>query len=97
MSEALGLILKASFDLLGLNKVFLRTIVGNERSSKLAERFGFLKEGTLREEFLTLANQRVDLDYFGMLSREFNEIAEAGFLDRSQTLREPQRNIGFRG
>jgi RimJ/RimL family protein N-acetyltransferase len=46
--------LKACFDLLGLNKVFLRTIVGNDRSTRLAERFGFIKEGVLREEFLTL-------------------------------------------
>ncbi len=72
MSEALGLILETCFDSLGLNKVFLRTIVGNARSSKLAERFGFTKEGTLREEFLTLGRKRVDLDYFGMLSREFS-------------------------
>jgi len=40
--DAFGL-LRFCFDSLGLNKVFLRTIVGNNRSSKLAERFGFLK------------------------------------------------------
>ena len=78
MSEALGLILKACFDLLGLNKVFLRTIVGNDRSTKLAERFGFVKEGVLREEFLTLDNRRVDLNYFGMLSSEFNDPRRGG-------------------
>jgi len=78
MSEALGLILKACFDLLGLNKVFLRTIVGNDRSTKLAERFGFIKEGVLREEFLTLDNRRVDLNYFGMLSSEFNDPRRGG-------------------
>jgi len=78
MSEALGLILKACFDLLGLNKVFLRTIVGNDRSTKLAERFGFVKEGVLREEFLTLDNRRVDLNYFGMLSSEFNHPRRGG-------------------
>ena len=72
MSEALDLILAVCFDSLGLNKVFLRTIVGNDRSSKLAERFGFIKEGILREEFLTLDKKRVDLNYFGMLSSEFN-------------------------
>ena len=72
MSEALGLLLKACFDSLGLNRVFLRAIVGNDRSSKLAERFGFIKEGTLREDFLTLDGKRVDLDYFGMLSSEFH-------------------------
>jgi RimJ/RimL family protein N-acetyltransferase len=72
MSEALSLILEACFDSLGLNKVFLRAIVGNDRSSKLAQRFGFIKEGTLREEFLTLDGKRVDLNYFGMLSSEFN-------------------------
>jgi RimJ/RimL family protein N-acetyltransferase len=73
MSEALGLVLEACFDSLGLNRVFLRTIVGNDRSSKLAERLGFIKEGTLREEFLTLDKKRVDLNYFGMLSSEFNK------------------------
>jgi RimJ/RimL family protein N-acetyltransferase len=73
MSEAVGLILEACFDSLELNKIFLRAIVGNARSSKLALRFGFTKEGTLREEFLTLGQKRVDLDYFGLLSAEFNQ------------------------
>jgi RimJ/RimL family protein N-acetyltransferase len=82
MSEALGLILEACFDSLGLNKVFLRAIVGNARSSKLAERFGFTKEGTLREDFLTLGKKRVDLDYFGLLSAEFNQ-TRRGALPRS--------------
>jgi putative acetyltransferase len=70
VSEMMRAILSVCFVGLALHKVFLRTIVGNARSESLARRFGFTHEGVLRQEFLTLAGRRVDLNSFGLLARE---------------------------
>jgi ribosomal-protein-serine acetyltransferase len=70
VAEALRAILRACFVDLGLHKVYLRTIVGNGRSEALARRFGFVLEGTLREEHATPGG-RVDVHYFGLLASEF--------------------------
>jgi ribosomal-protein-serine acetyltransferase len=69
VAEAMGAALRVSFDNLGLHKVYLRTIVGNERSEALARRFGFVLEGTLRQEHET-PRGRVDVRYFGLLAME---------------------------
>jgi len=66
-TEAVQRIVAMCFDELRLHKVFLRTIVGNERSAQLARRCGFSLEGTLRGEFLTAGQARADLHYFGLL------------------------------
>jgi len=54
------------FDDLGLYKVFMRIVVGNERSFKLARRCGFILEGTLRGEFLAGGRSRVNVRYFSL-------------------------------
>ena len=71
MTETFEAILRVAFGELGLGKLFLRAIVGNERSARLARKFGFTREGVLREEFATLDGRRVDLEYYGLLAREF--------------------------
>ena len=71
MTETFEAILRVAFGELGLGKLFLRAIVGNERSAWLARKFGFTREGVLREEFATLDGRRVDLEYYGLLAREF--------------------------
>lgn len=70
MSEALEALLRMGFAELGLRKVFLRAIVGNARSVALARRFGFTREGTLRQEFRTFDGAIVDLDYYGLLAED---------------------------
>jgi RimJ/RimL family protein N-acetyltransferase len=47
-------------------------IAGNERSARVARRFGFTREGVLREEFTTLDGRRVDLEYYGLLAHELD-------------------------
>jgi len=66
-TEAVQRVVAMCFDELRLHKVFLRIIVGNERSAEVARRCGFSLEGTLRGEFLTAGQTRVDLHYFGLL------------------------------
>jgi RimJ/RimL family protein N-acetyltransferase len=68
--EALLRTVAMCFDDLGLHKVFLRTIVGNERSARLARRCGFVLEGTLRGEFPSSGCARVDVHYFGLLASD---------------------------
>src|SRR5205814_7669212 len=70
MTETFEAILRVAFGELGLGKLFLRAIVGNERSARLARKFGFTREGVLREEFATHDGRRVDLEYYGVLPRE---------------------------
>jgi ribosomal-protein-serine acetyltransferase len=70
VSEAMHAMLRVCFGDLGLHKVYLRTIVGNERSEAVARRLQFVLEGTLREEHVTPSG-RVDLHYFGLLATEF--------------------------
>jgi ribosomal-protein-serine acetyltransferase len=69
VAEAMRAILRVCFGDLALHKVYLRTIVGNERSEAVARRFGFVLEGTLRQEHAT-PRGRVDVKYFGLLASE---------------------------
>jgi RimJ/RimL family protein N-acetyltransferase len=75
MTDTFAAILRVGFRELGLGKIFLRAIVGNERSARLARRFGFIREGVLREEFATLDGRRVDVEYYGLLAREIKRSA----------------------
>jgi RimJ/RimL family protein N-acetyltransferase len=76
MTETFAAILRVGFGELGLGKLFLRAIVGNARScSRLARRFGFTREGVLREEFAALDGRRVDLEYYGLLARELKRLS----------------------
>lgn len=69
-TEAVQRIVSMCFEELQLHKVFLRTIVGNERSTSVATRCGFVLEGTLRGEFLAAGHLRVDVHCFGLLATD---------------------------
>jgi len=75
MAEAVTALLDVAFSRLELRKVFLRSIVGNGRSAALARRFGFVHEGTLRQEFRTLDGAIVDVEYFGLLASDYSHNA----------------------
>ncbi|HEY0248893.1 MAG TPA: GNAT family protein [Gryllotalpicola sp.] len=49
-TRATALILSHGFELLGLNKIFLRVFADNERAIRSYERSGFVREGFLRED-----------------------------------------------
>jgi len=75
MAEAVTALLDVAFSRLELRKVFLRSIVGNSRSAALARRFGFVHEGTLRQEFRTFHGAIVDVEYFGLLASDYSHNA----------------------
>jgi RimJ/RimL family protein N-acetyltransferase len=71
VAEAVRAILRVCFVDLALHKVYVRTIVANDRSEALARRFRFTLEGRLRQEHVT-PRGRVDLHYFGLLASEWS-------------------------
>lgn len=65
-AEALAAVADAAFSI-GMYKLYLRIIAANARSIALAERSGFVREGTLRGEYRLADGTRVDLAYYGRL------------------------------
>lgn len=70
MTEALNLLVDAAFTGLNLHRLEADVDPGNTRSLALLERFGFLREGYLRERWLTLGEPR-DTVFLGLLAREW--------------------------
>jgi RimJ/RimL family protein N-acetyltransferase len=50
VSEAVGLIARFAFEVLGANRLALRCDILNERSAAVARRLGFVHEATLRND-----------------------------------------------
>ena len=72
-TEAADAILGQAFGNLGFHKVIMRIAVGNNASTRVAEKLGFTKEGTLREELLIRGNW-VDHTLWSLLDREFHTL-----------------------
>ncbi len=71
MSEAVEAIIKFSFNILNFNRLYLRTVTTNERSIKLAEKFGFKREGLMPKDHRTFDDNLVDVIQFGMTKEDF--------------------------
>ena len=71
MSRTLDEILRFSFQTLKMNKIFLRIDKKNLGSIRVAEKAGFLHEGSLREEFKIETGKLIDVEYFGILERDW--------------------------
>ncbi|RIW37281.1 N-acetyltransferase [Bacillus salacetis] len=52
MKETLAAAIKSGFDNMGLNRINAYTAIKNEKSSKLLESLGFIKEGIYRDKHL---------------------------------------------
>ncbi|MFX0021408.1 MAG: GNAT family N-acetyltransferase [Candidatus Hermodarchaeota archaeon] len=72
-TEAAKASIKFIFENLQAHKIIVITRDDNERSSKLAERLGFHKEGHLREHSVKKNGTRVGLLYYGILKNEWKE------------------------
>ena len=59
------------FDILQMNKIFLRIAPDNIRSQKVATHNGFKKEGLLREEYKGFQDKLEDVMYFGLLKADY--------------------------
>jgi ribosomal-protein-serine acetyltransferase len=70
VTSAVRSVLEYCFGHLNLNRIELRCAAENERSKRVAERLGFVREGILREEEF-LDGAFVDLHVYGLLGRDF--------------------------
>lgn len=69
-TEAAGRVLRYGFDELDLHRIALRIAVGNRASERVAEKLGFLLEGTLRDE-VKVGSTWLDHTVWGMLEGEW--------------------------
>lgn len=80
-ADAMKVLFRYFFDELGYHRVGAVVYAFNDRSIAMHERFGFVREGVLREYIYT-DGQRHDAIYFGMTAREFRMLhASAGKLE----------------
>jgi RimJ/RimL family protein N-acetyltransferase len=66
MSEVFAVLLPFGFQQLGLEKITLTTGTDNIAAQRLARRFGFVREGDLRGEYLKKSGESVDVLRFGL-------------------------------
>jgi ribosomal-protein-serine acetyltransferase len=71
MTRACERMLAFGFEDLRLHRITIRTATHNERSRAVAQRLGFVHEGTIREQGYVATGEYHDLDVFGLLDREW--------------------------
>jgi ribosomal-protein-alanine N-acetyltransferase len=69
-TEAAGALLRWAFDTLDLNRVQAETDTRNTASSRVLEKLGFVREGTLREDCI-VDGEVSDSWVYGLLRREW--------------------------
>jgi RimJ/RimL family protein N-acetyltransferase len=75
-TEAAGALLQWAFDALDLNRVQAETDTRNTASSRVLEKLGFVREGTLREDCI-VDGEVSDSWVYGLLRREWEQCREA--------------------
>ncbi len=73
-TEAVQLLTRIAFDDLDANRVEIRMDVANARSRRVAERLGFVLEGTLRRALPGVDGEPVDVHVFGLLPDEYRAL-----------------------
>lgn len=69
-SEAMDVLMRYSFEVLGLRRISLNVFEHNPRALHVYEKLGFVEEGRLRG-FLERDRRRWDLIFFGLLREEW--------------------------
>lgn len=72
-TEAAGAVLQWAFDTLDLNRVQAETDTRNTASSRVLEKLGFVREGTLREDCI-VDGEISDSWVYGLLGREWKPL-----------------------
>lgn len=72
MTEAVREILNFGFSQLGLHRIEALVAVDNIPSVKILEKFGFTKEGTMREDY-KVGERNEDSDCYSLLAREWKK------------------------
>jgi [ribosomal protein S5]-alanine N-acetyltransferase len=70
-TEALRAIINFAFEKVGVNKLYIRCALQNNRSSGLAERCGFHREGLIRQDFRDHTRQLIDVYYYGLTRADY--------------------------
>ena len=70
-SEAVQLLTRLAFDTLEANRVEIRMGTRNERSRRLAERLGFVLEGTLRRATADVQGRPTNMHVYALLPEEY--------------------------
>ena len=70
-SEAVQLLTRLAFDTLDANRVEIRMDTRNERSRRVAERLGFVLEGTLRRVTADVHGRPASMHVFALLPEEY--------------------------
>lgn len=78
MTEAMTAVLDYGFDVMDLNRVQILAMPRNERSLRLAERLGFVREGVLREHGHDETGALVDDVVLSLLRREWKARTTGG-------------------
>ncbi len=73
MSEATKEVLDFLFTEVGVHRIDLRHAVKNPASGKVAQKCGFIFEGTQRECFKTFSGEFLDISYYGMLRSDWEQ------------------------
>ncbi|HEU5318451.1 MAG TPA: GNAT family protein [Chloroflexota bacterium] len=74
MTEAVQVLTRAAFEVLDANRVEIRCDSRNTRSRAVAERCGYVLEGTLRRDAVTTDGQLRDTLVFGLVREEFEAL-----------------------
>lgn len=75
-TEAIHLLARHAFDVLGVRRLEWKCDAANARSRAAAERFGFTYEGTFRQHLIVKGRNR-DTAWFSMLDGEWPEVGAA--------------------
>ena len=70
-TEAVQLLARLAFDTLDANRVEIRMDTRNERSRRVAERLGFVLEGTLRRAAADVQGRPTNVHVFALLPEEY--------------------------
>ena len=84
MREALGVVLRFGFTELGLNRAEADTSAENDRSIRLLESLGFVREGCQREQYFDEGAFH-DLYQYGLLRREWEAAGPSRRLPKDYT------------
>ena len=69
ISKTVEVVVSYCFDVMCLNKVYMRIAEENIPSRRVAEKNGFMVEGILRQDFRTDDDSLIDVVYYGLLNK----------------------------
>jgi ribosomal-protein-serine acetyltransferase len=72
MTNAIKEVIDYGFEVVQLNKIYLRIGPENIASKNIASKFGFKLEGVLKEEFKIESGSIIDIEYYGLLKANYH-------------------------